>query len=377
MLVHFSLHLFLSFLTVNHFLFVAKGGGSANKSFLFHKSKAVLNPKSFEEFVRTEIIKLGTAACPPYHLAIVVGGTSAEDNLKTVKLASCGYLDNLPTSGNDYGRAFRDLEMEKKVEVWAQETKIGAQFGGKYFVHDVRVIRMPRHGASCPVGLGVSCAADRNIKAKITPQGIFVEKLEQNPAQYLPTDHEDASKKAIEINLNTDVTEILKVLSALKVSTRIMLSGPMIVARDTAHAKLKEKIDRGEPLPDYLKKYPIYYAGPAKTPEGHASGSFGPTTSQRMDPYVPLLQSLGTSLIMLGKGNRSPEVTEACKKYGGFYLGSIGGPAALLGRDCITKVEVIDYAELGMEAIWKIEVKDFPAFIVIDDKGNDFYKSIR
>lgn len=360
-----------------NFLCVAKGGGSANKTYLFQKTKALLNPKSMEDFVRTSIIGLGTAACPPYHLALVIGGTSAEDNLKTVKLASCGYLDNLPTSGNNLGRAYRDLELEKQIEQWARETKIGAQFGGKYFVHDVRVIRMTRHGASCPVGLGVSCSADRNIKAKITKEGIFLEKLEKNPARFLPTSLENANAPTVAIDLNQPMQNILATLSKLPVATRVMLNGPLIVARDVAHAKLKERLDRGEGLPEYFKKYPVYYAGPAKTPQGFASGSFGPTTSQRMDPYVAEFQKIGGSMVMLGKGNRTPEVMESCKKYGGFYLGSIGGPAARLGRDCITKVEVQEYAELGMEAIWKIEVKDFPAFIITDDKGNDFFSRMK
>ncbi len=358
-----------------HFLFLAKGGGSANKSYLYQKTKAVLNPEGFEKFVRETLNSLGTAACPPYHLAFCVGGTSAEETLKIVKYASAGYLDGLPTSGNDSGRAYRDLEMEKQVEQWARETGIGAQFGGKYFVHDVRVIRLPRHGASCPIGVGVSCSADRNIKGKITREGIFLEQLELHPEQYLPNHLQDAAAQAIEIDLNKPIQETLKVLSQQKVATRVMLNGPMIVARDIAHAKLKEKVDRGEGVPEYFKNYAVYYAGPAKTPKGYASGSFGPTTSERMDPYVGTFQSMGASMIMLGKGNRSPQVTEACKQYGGFYLGSIGGPAARLGKECITKVEVLDFPELGMESVWKIEVKDFPAFIIVDDKGNDFFKS--
>lgn len=358
-----------------NFLFLAKGGGSANKSYLHQKTKSVLNPESFEKFVKEVLNSLGTAACPPYHLALCVGGTSAEETLKIVKYASAGYLDGLPTSGNDGGRAYRDLEMEKKVETWARETGIGAQFGGKYFVHDVRVIRLPRHGASCPIGVGVSCSADRNIKGKITKDGIFLEQLELHPEQYLPNHLNDSSAEAIVIDLNKPIQETLKVLSAQKVATRVMLNGPMIVARDIAHAKLKEKMDKGEGVPDYFKNYAVYYAGPAKTPKGYASGSFGPTTSERMDPYVGEFQSKGASMIMLGKGNRSPQVTEACKTYGGFYLGSIGGPAARLGKECITKVEVLDFPELGMESVWKIEVKDFPAFIIVDDKGNDFFKS--
>jgi fumarate hydratase class I len=354
------------------FLFIAKGGGSANKSFIFQKTKSVLNPKSMEIFVKEAMGSLGTAACPPYHLAIVVGGTSAEMNLKTVKLASCGYYDNLPTSGNSGGRAFRDLEMESLVASWSRETKIGAQFGGKYFVHDVRVIRLPRHGASCPIGVGVSCSADRQIKAKITKDGIYLEQLEESPARFLPSTTQH-STDAISVDLNKPMKELLSTLDKLPVSTRVMLNGTLIVARDTAHAKLKERIDAGQGLPEYFKQYPVYYAGPAKTPQGQASGSFGPTTSQRMDPYVSLFQSLGGSLVMLGKGNRTKEVTDACKMHGGFYLGSIGGPAARLGRDCIKKVEAFDYKELGMEAIWKIEVKDFPAFIIVDNKGNDFF----
>ncbi|MFP5519720.1 MAG: fumarate hydratase [Bdellovibrionia bacterium] len=359
-----------------HFLFLAKGGGSANKSYLYQKTKALLNPDSMEKFVRDSIVSLGTAACPPYHLALVVGGTSAEDTMKTVKLASAGYLDNLPTTGNAQGRAFRDLEMEAQVEKWARETGIGAQFGGKYFVHDVRVIRMPRHGASCPVGIGVSCSADRNIKGKITKEGIFLEVLEENPAQFLPTDKQDASQQVVNIDLNKPMSETLATLSKLGVATRVMLNGPMIVARDVAHAKLFERLQKDGDVPDYFKQYAVYYAGPAKTPQGFASGSFGPTTSERMDPYVGEFQKVGGSMIMLGKGNRSAQVTEACKAYGGFYLGSIGGPAARLGKECITKVEVLEYQELGMEAVWKIEVKDFPAFIIVDDKGNDFFKTI-
>ncbi len=359
-----------------HFLMLTKGGGSANKSYLYQKSKAVLNPKGFEAFAKEAMKSLGTAACPPYHLVLVVGGTSAEETLKIVKYASTGYLDQLPTSGNEGGRAFRDLEMETLVEKWARETGIGAQFGGKYFVHDVRVIRLPRHGASCPVGIGVSCSADRNIKAKITKDGLFIEQLETNPARFLPAQQNNAQAEVLSIDLNQPISQTLALLSKQKVATRVMLNGPMIVARDIAHAKLKEMVDRGEPLPDYFKNYAVYYAGPAKTPAGYASGSFGPTTSERMDPYVGLFQSLGASKIMLGKGNRSLPVTEACRQYGGFYLGSIGGPAARLGKECITKVEVLDFKELGMEAVWKIEVKDFPAFIIIDDKGNDFFKTV-
>jgi len=354
------------------FLFIAKGGGSANKSYLFQKTKSVLNPESMEVFVKETLSQLGTAACPPYHLAFVVGGTSAEMTLKTVKLASCGYYDHLPTTGNPAGRAYRDLEMEKRIEGWARETKIGAQFGGKYFVHDVRVIRLPRHGASCPIGIGVSCSADRQIKAKITSEGFFLEQLEEYPARFLPSTVNE-SDKGLALDLNRPMKEILAELRKLPVSTRVMLNGPLIVARDIAHAKVLERIKQGKGLPEYFKQYPVYYAGPAKTPEGHASGSFGPTTSQRMDPYVPVFQKEGGSLVMLGKGNRTKEVTDSCKQFGGFYLGSIGGPAARLGKDCITKVEVLEYPELGMEAIWKIEVKDFPAFIIVDDKGNDFF----
>ena len=358
------------------FLFVAKGGGSANKTFLYQKTKALLNPTSLEAWFRETVVSLGTAACPPYHLALVIGGTSAEMTLKTTKLASCGYLDHLPTTGNNLGRAFRDVALEKEVERWARETGIGAQFGGKYFVHDVRVIRLPRHGASCPVGMGVSCSADRQVKAKITAEGVFLEELERHPARFLPTNMEGSSQPAVNIDLNRPMKEILAELSKLEVSTRVMLSGPMMVARDIAHAKLKERLDNGQGLPDYFKEMPVYYAGPAKTPAGYASGSFGPTTSQRMDPYVPVFQAEGGSMVMLGKGNRSLGVTNACAEYGGFYLGSIGGPAARLGKECITKVEVLEYPELGMEAIWKIEVSDFPAFIIVDDKGNDFFGKV-
>lgn len=358
------------------FLFIAKGGGSANKTYLYQKTAALLEPEAMESFVCDAIKSLGTAACPPYHLALVIGGTSAELTLKTVKLASCGALDNLPTSGNEGGRAFRDLELEKQVETWARETGIGAQFGGKYFVHDVRVIRLPRHGASCPVGLGVSCSADRQIKGKITREGLFLEQLEEDPARFLPENKaSSAGEGAISIDLRRPIKEILATLSQHPVATRVMLNGPMIVARDLAHMKLFERMKSGQGLPDYFLQYPVYYAGPAKTPQGHASGSFGPTTSQRMDPYVPLFQAQGGSMIMIGKGNRSNQVIDACKEYGGFYLGSIGGPAARLGQDCIKKVEVIEYAELGMEAIWMIEVENFPAFIITDDKGNDFFQT--
>jgi fumarate hydratase class I len=356
------------------FLFVTKGGGSANKSFLFQQTRATLNPLNLLAFLDDKIRALGTAACPPYHLAIVVGGTSAEMTLKTVKLASCREFDDLPTTGNDLGHAIRDPEMEAQVLALTQQFGIGAQFGGKYFCHDVRVIRLPRHGASCPVGIGVSCSADRQVKAKITRDGVFLEQLEANPAQYLPdVDESKLRAGVVAIDLRRPMNEIRAELSKHPVKTRLALTGPMVVARDIAHAQLKERIDRGEGLPQYAKDFPIYYAGPAKTPEGYASGSFGPTTAGRMDSYVDLFMQHGGSLVMLAKGNRSPVVTEACKKYGGFYLGSIGGPAAILAQDNIKKVEVLDYAELGMEAVWRIEVEDFPAFLVVDDKGNDFF----
>ena len=359
-----------------NFLFITKGGGSANKSYLYQKTKAVLNPASMEKFVREALSSLGTAACPPYHLALVVGGTSAEENLKVVKLASTGYLDTLPRSGSAGGRAFRDVEMESLVEKWARETKIGAQFGGKYLAHDARVIRLPRHGASCPVGLGVSCSADRQIKGKINKKGIFIEQLEENPAQFLPSHVQNANAPVISIDLTKPLSETRKTLSGLSISTRVMLTGPMVVARDTAHAKLNEMLDKEGSIPNWFKDFAVYYAGPAKTPEGYPSGSFGPTTSERMDPYVEKFQKAGGSLVMLGKGNRTLEVTQACKTYGGFYLGSIGGPAARLGKECITKVEVLAFPELGMEAVWKIEVKDFPAFVIVDDKGHDFFKDV-
>jgi fumarate hydratase class I len=361
-----------------NFLFVAKGGGSANKSMLFQQTKALLNPQSMMRFLEEKIKYLGTAACPPYHLAVVIGGTSAEQTLKMVKLASCGYMDNLPSQGGAHGQAFRDLELEDIVFKMTQKMGIGAQFGGKYFCHDVRVIRLPRHGASCPVGIGVSCSADRQIKGKITKDGIYLEQLEMNPARLLPVDSKaNNTTQVIKVDLNQGMDQVRKKLSQYPIKTRVMLSGKMIVARDSAHAKLKELIDAGKPLPDYVKNCVVYYAGPAKTPKGHASGSFGPTTAQRMDPYVDLFQANGGSFVTLAKGNRTQEVTDACKKYGGFYLGSIGGPAAQLGRDCITSVKVIDYPELGMEAIYEIEVKDFPAFIVVDDKGNDFFANFR
>jgi fumarate hydratase class I len=359
------------------FMFMAKGGGSANKSFLFQKTKAVLNPAGMRKFLEEEIKHIGTSACPPYHLAIVIGGTSAEMTLKTVKLASARYLDGLPTKGGMHGQAFRDLEMEQQVLDITRGTGIGAQFGGKYFCHDVRVIRLPRHGASCPVGIGVSCSADRQVLGKITRDGIYVEQLETNPAQYLPeVKTEKLSPDVVKIDLNKPMDEIRKILSQYPTKTRVSLSGPMVVARDIAHAKLKERIDRGEGLPEYFKQHPVYYAGPAKTPKGYASGAFGPTTAGRMDSYVDELQAHGGSMVMLAKGNRSKAVTEACKKHGGFYLGSIGGAAAMLAENSIKKVEVIEYPELGMEAIWKIEVEDFPAFIVVDDKGNDFFTQL-
>ena len=356
------------------FLFLAKGGGSANKSFLYQETKALLNPESLLKFVAEKIRTLGTSACPPYHLALVIGGTSAEYTLKTVKLASARALDDLPTSGNEHGRAFRDPALEEQVQKLCNETGIGAQFGGKYFAHDVRVIRLPRHGASCPVGLGVSCSADRQILGKITREGVFLEQLETNPAKYLPdVDPAELEGESVRIDLNRPMREIVAELSRYPVATRLSLTGPMIVARDIAHAKLKERLDQGLGLPQYLKDRMIYYAGPAKKPEGRASGSFGPTTAGRMDSYVDLFQSQGASLVMLAKGNRSQAVCGACKKWGGFYLGSIGGPAARLADHSIRKVEVQEYPELGMEAIWKIEVENFPAFIVVDDKGNDFF----
>ena len=359
------------------FLFVAKGGGSANKTYLFQETKALLNPKSLEAFITSKMQLLGTAACPPYHLAIVIGGTSAEACLKTVKLASTKYYDALPTTGNALGRAFRDVALEERVLKLAQQSGVGAQFGGKYFALDVRIVRLPRHGASCPVGIGVSCSADRNVKGKITKDGIFLEKLETNPSQFIPAHLRTIKDDTIvRIDLNKPMEEIRAELSKYPVTTRVSLTGPMIVARDIAHAKLKERVDAGKGLPDYFKKHPVYYAGPAKTPKGYASGSFGPTTAGRMDSYVELFQSLGGSMVMIAKGNRSPLVTEACRKHGGFYLGSIGGPAAILAKDNIKKVEVLEYPELGMEAVWKIEVEDFPAFILVDDKGNDFFVNI-
>jgi len=357
--------------------FMAKGGGSANKSYLFQETKALLNPTSLLQFVAQKMDLLGTSACPPYHLAVVIGGTSAEFTLKTAKLASARYLDSLPLEGNELGRGFRDVELENAILKVSQESGIGAQFGGKYFCHDVRVIRLPRHGASCPVAIAVSCSADRQALGKITAEGVFLEQLEHDPAQFLPEltdDHFDDT--AVQIDLNRPMDEIRATLSTLPVKTRVALNGPMIVARDIAHAKLKERIDAGEGLPQYMKDHCVYYAGPAKTPEGMASGSFGPTTAGRMDSYVDLFQQHGGSYVMLAKGNRSRGVTEACARHGGFYLGSIGGPAARLAQDCITSVEVLEYPELGMEAVWKIEVRDFPAFVVVDDKGNDFFEEV-
>jgi fumarate hydratase class I len=356
------------------FLFITKGGGSANKSFLFQETRAILDPENLLRFLDQKIRTLGTAACPPYHLAIVIGGTSAEFTLKTVKLASTRYLDELPTTGNSEGRAFRDRELEEQVLKLTQKTGIGAQFGGKYFCHDVRVIRLPRHGASLPVGIGVSCSADRQVKGKITREGVFLEKLETNPAQYLPevTDQE-LPGEVVEIDLSQPMSEIRAKLSQYPIKTRLSLSGPLIVARDIAHAKLRERIEQGQGLPQYFQDHMVYYAGPAKTPDGMASGSFGPTTAGRMDAYVGQFMEHGGSFVTLAKGNRSKAVTEACQQYGGFYLGSIGGPAAILAQDCIKRVEVVEYPELGMEAIWKIEVEGFPAFIVVDDKGNDFF----
>ncbi|APF38360.1 fumarase, class I, homodimeric [Chelatococcus sambhunathii] len=359
------------------FLFVAKGGGSANKTFLYQGTPSLLTRDRLLAFLKEKILTLGTAACPPYHLAIVIGGTSAELNLKTVKLASTRYLDGLPTEGSEAGHAFRDLEMEAEIHRMTQKLGVGAQFGGKYFCHDVRVIRLPRHGASLPIGLGVSCSADRQAKGKITRDGVFLEQLETNPAQYLPEVDEAAlGGEVVRIDLTRPMSEILATLSRHPIRTRLSLTGPMIVARDLAHAKLRERLERGEPMPDYFRNHPIYYAGPAKTPEGYASGSFGPTTAGRMDAYVDQFQAAGGSMVMLAKGNRSAQVREACQKHGGFYLGSIGGPAARLAQDCIKKVEVVEYPELGMEAIWRIEVEDFPAFIVVDDKGNDFFKEL-
>ena len=362
------------------FLFVAKGGGSANKSYLFQETKALLNPESLEKFLIEKLKTLGTAACPPYHIAFVVGGTSAEACMKTVKLASAKYLDELPKQGGPEGHAFRDLEMEAKLLKAAQTFGMGAQFGGKYYAHDIRVIRLPRHGASCPVGMGVSCSADRNIKAKINKDGIWLETLDTNPLRLVPENLRNikaTQEGAVKINLNRPMNEVLSDLSKYPVSTFLLLSGTIVVGRDIAHAKLKERLDKGEGMPQYMKDHPIYYAGPAKRPAGMPSGSFGPTTAGRMDSYVDLFQSNGGSMIMIAKGNRSQQVTDACHKHGGFYLGSIGGPAAILAQESIRKVEVLEYPELGMEAIWKIEVEDFPAFILVDDKGNDFFKQLK
>ncbi|HIE5387257.1 TPA: class I fumarate hydratase FumA [Enterobacter cancerogenus] len=360
------------------FLCMAKGGGSANKTYLYQETKALITPAKLKNYLVEKMRTLGTAACPPYHIAFVIGGTSAEATLKTVKLASTRYYDALPTEGNEHGQAFRDVQLEQELLTEAQNLGLGAQFGGKYFAHDIRVIRLPRHGASCPIGMGVSCSADRNIKAKINRDGIWIEKLEHNPGQYIPESlRQQGEGDVVSINLDKPMPEILAQLSAHPVSTRLSLSGTIIVARDIAHAKLKELLDNGEELPQYVKDHPIYYAGPAKTPEGYASGSLGPTTAGRMDSYVDLLQSHGASMIMLAKGNRSQQVTDACHKHGGFYLGSIGGPAAVLAQNSIKSLECVAYPELGMEAIWKIEVENFPAFILVDDKGNDFFQQIQ
>ena len=361
-----------------HFVFVAKGGGSANKTYLYQETKAVINPKTLVPFLIEKMKTLGTAACPPYHIAFVIGGTSAEKNLETVKKASIKYYDSLPTTGNEYGRAFRDLELEKELLEASRKIGLGAQFGGKYFAHDIRVIRLPRHGASCPIGMGVSCSADRNIKAKINKEGLWLEKLDTNPGELIPAEMRNAEESnAVNIDLNRPMAEVLAELDKFPVATRLNLSGTIIVGRDIAHAKIKERLDAGEPMPQYLKDHPIYYAGPAKTPKGMASGSFGPTTAGRMDPYVDQFQKAGGSMIMIAKGNRSQQVTDACKANGGFYLGSIGGPAAILAKDSIKKVELLEYPELGMEAIWKIEVENFPAFILVDNKVNYFFKKIQ
>ncbi|WP_028581017.1 fumarate hydratase [Desulfogranum japonicum] len=359
------------------FLFLAKGGGSANKTYLYQETKALLNPGTLKKFLVEKMKSLGTAACPPYHIAFVIGGTSAETNLKTVKLASAKYLDGLPTTGNEYGRAFRDVELEAELLEEARNLGLGAQFGGKNFAHDIRVVRMSRHGASCPVGMGVSCSADRNIKAKINKDGLWIEQMDTNPGRLIPDEYRDrSSDKVVAIDLNQPMESVLADLTKYPVATPLSLTGTIIVGRDIAHAKWKELLDAGKPLPDYLKKHPVYYAGPAKTPEGKPSGSFGPTTAGRMDSYVDLLQSQGGAMVMIAKGNRSQQVTDACQKHGGFYLGSIGGPAALLAEENIKKVECLDYPELGMEAVWKIEVVNFPAFILVDDKGNDFFKGL-
>ena len=361
-----------------HFVFVAKGGGSANKTYLYQETKAIINPKTLVPFLVEKMKTLGTAACPPYHIAFVIGGTSAEKNLETVKKASIKYYDNLPTTGNEYGRAFRDVELENELKKASEQIGLGAQFGGKYFAHDIRVIRLPRHGASCPIGMGVSCSADRNVKAKINKDGLWIEKLDANPGELIPEELRMAGEgDAVKIDLNRPMSEVLADLDKFPVATRLSLNGTIIVGRDIAHAKIKERLDKGEPMPQYLKDHPIYYAGPAKTPAGMASGSFGPTTAGRMDPYVDQFQKACGSMIMIAKGNRSQQVTDACKNNGGFYLGSIGGPAAILAQNSIKKVELLEYPELGMEAIWKIEVENFPAFILVDNKGNDFFKEIQ
>ena len=361
-----------------HFVFVAKGGGSANKTYLYQETKAIINPKTLVPFLVEKMKTLGTAACPPYHIAFVIGGTSAEKNLETVKKASIKYYDNLPTTGNEYGRAFRDIELENELKKASEQIGLGAQFGGKYFAHDIRVIRLPRHGASCPIGMGVSCSADRNVKAKINKEGLWIEKLDANPGELIPEELRNAGEgDAVKIDLDRPMSEVLAELDKFPVATRLSLNGTIIVGRDIAHAKIKERLDNGEPMPEYLKHHPIYYAGPAKTPEGMASGSFGPTTAGRMDSYVDQFQKAGGSMIMIAKGNRSQQVTDACKNNGGFYLGSIGGPAAILAQDSIKKVELLEYPDLGMEAIWKIEVENFPAFILVDNKGNDFFKEIQ
>ena len=360
------------------FVFVAKGGGSANKTYLYQETKAIINPKTLVPFLVEKMKTLGTAACPPYHIAFVIGGTSAEKNLETVKKASIKYYDNLPTTGNEYGRAFRDVELEKELLEASRNIGLGAQFGGKYFAHDIRVIRLPRHGASCPIGMGVSCSADRNVKAKINREGLWIEKLDANPGELIPEEMRNPEESnAVNIDLDRPMEEVLAELDKFPVATRLNLKGTIIVGRDIAHARIKERLDRGEPMPEYLKKHPIYYAGPAKTPAGMPSGSFGPTTAGRMDPYVDQFQKAGGSMIMIAKGNRSQQVTDACKNNGGFYLGSIGGPAAILAKDSIKKVELLEYPELGMEAIWKIQVENFPAFILVDNKGNDFFKKIQ
>ena len=361
-----------------HFVFVAKGGGSANKTYLYQETKAIINPKTLVPFLVEKMKTLGTAACPPYHIAFVIGGTSAEKNLETVKKASIKYYDNLPTTGNEYGHAFRDIELENELKKASEQIGLGAQFGGKYYAHDIRVIRLPRHGASCPIGMGVSCSADRNVKAKINKEGLWIEKLDANPGELIPDELRQAGEgDAVKIDLNRPMSEVLAELDKFPVATRLSLNGTIIVGRDIAHAKIKERLDRGEEMPEYLKNHPIYYAGPAKTPAGMASGSFGPTTAGRMDPYVDQFQKAGGSMIMIAKGNRSQQVTDACRNNGGFYLGSIGGPAAILAQNSIKKVELLEYPELGMEAIWKIEVENFPAFILVDNKGNDFFKEIQ